>query len=92
MGTSFFENAVNVGLLHRGCVINAALTQVTHVDNAMFATQGHVATLPKKVALQHCHHVVSRALSTRGNPQWVALTNFYMNFYDKGLQLFHVTW
>lgn len=85
MGTSFFENAVNAGLPHRGCVINAGLphrgciinagpTQVTRVDNALLATQGHVAMLPKKATLQRCHHVESRALSTRGDPQWVALT------------------
>ena len=73
MGTSFFANAVNAGFPHRGCVINAGSTQVTRVDNVLFVTQGHVATLPKKAALQRYHHVVSRALSTRDSPKWVAL-------------------
>ena len=94
MGTSFFENAVNAGFPYRGCVINVGPTWFTHVDNALFPTQGCVAMLPKKVVLQCCHHVVSRALSTRGGPQWVALTTHcpskglalilvYMNFYEE---------
>ena len=73
MGTLFFENVVNAGFPHRVCVINADSTQVTRVDNALFPIRGRVATLPKKAALQCCHPVVSRALSTRGSPQWVML-------------------
>jgi hypothetical protein len=91
VGTSFFENVVNAGLPYRVCVINAGPTQVTHVDNALFITQGRVATVPKKATLKHCHHVMSRALSTRGSPHWVmlimlcpskglALTICYMKF------------
>ena len=47
MRTPIFENVVNAGLPHRGCVINAVPTWATHIDNALFATLGRVATLPK---------------------------------------------
>ena len=64
MRTPFFENAVNAGLPHRGCVINVVPTWVTRVDNTLFATLGRVATLPKMAALQHCQSVIFKALST----------------------------
>ena len=92
MRTPNFENAVNAGLPHRGCVINAVPTWETRVDNALFVTLGRVATLPKMVALQRCHSEVSIALSMRDNPhqgalitlypnKWVALMFLYMKFY-----------
>ena len=65
MRTPIFENAVNAGLPHRGCVINVVLTWATRVDNALFATLGRIATLPKMAALQRCQSVIFRALSTR---------------------------
>ena len=68
MGTSFFENVVNAGLLHRGCIINIGPTEVTRVDNDLLSTKGRIAMLPKKATLQCCHHVESRALSTWGDP------------------------
>ena len=65
MRAPFFENAVNSGLLHRGCIINTGPTWSTHVDNTLFTTLGRVATLQKMAALQRRHSVIFRALSTR---------------------------
>ena len=88
MGTSFFENVVNVGFPHRGCVINAGLTQVTRVDNTLFPTRGHVAMLPScgiQSVVNMRYPIVGRvdnALSLKGT----RVDQFYMNFYDKGLK------
>ena len=91
MRTPIFENAVNAGLPHRGCVINAGPTWATRVDNALSVTLGHVATLPKMAALQRCQSVIARASSTRCNPYQgtlitlctykdTALMHLYMKF------------
>ena len=79
MKTPIFENAVNAGLPHRGCVINAVPTWATRVDNALFVTLGRVATLPKMVALQCCQSVIFKALSTRDGSHQGALITLYVD-------------
>ena len=79
MRTLFFENVVNARLPHQGCVINAGLTWVTRVDNALVSTLGNVATLPKMVTLQRCQSEMSRTLSTRDSPHQGALITLCPN-------------
>ena len=79
MRTPFFENAVNAGLPHRGCVINAGPTWATRIDNALSVTLGRVATLPKMATLQRCQSVIVRALSTRDDPRQGALITLCVN-------------
>ena len=79
MRTPIFENAVNAGLPHRGCVINAGPTWATRVDNALSVNLGHVATLPKMAALQRCQSVIFRALSTRDGSHQGALITLCVN-------------
>ena len=73
MRTPIFENAVNAGLPHRGCVTNAGPTWLARVDNALSTTLGRVAMLPKMAALQRCQSVIVRVLSTRDDPHQGAL-------------------
>ena len=79
MRTPFFENAVNAGLPHRGCIINAGPTWVTRIDNALFSTLRCVAMLPKMAVSQCCHSVVSRALSMRDGSHQGALIMLCVN-------------
>ena len=73
MRTPIFENAVNAGLPHRGCVTNAGPTWDTRVDNALSTTLERVVMLPKMAALQRCQSVIARASSTRCDPYQGAL-------------------
>ena len=68
MRTSFFWNAGNAGVPHRGCIINAGPTWVTRIDNTLVSTLGCIAMLPKMAASQRYHSEVSRVLSMRDNP------------------------
>ena len=88
MRTLIFENAVNAGFPHRGCVINAGPTWATRIDNTLSVTLGRVATLPKLVALQRYQSVISRALSTRHGSHQGALITLCVNKYTALMHLY----